>query len=158
MKTYAHRKRTKRGAVLAEFAGALVVFLPICIMLLFVVVEVSHCYMIKACLAEGARRAARGLAIDYGLDPSIAPANTVSSGDRAMEEADVLDAIRIPAVIVSSDQFTGITFDTRATGRSVKVVVEFQGGHYGLSPFPFPDPLNLGANFRITADSTYRLE
>jgi Flp pilus assembly protein TadG len=145
------RAKNKRGATLVEAAAAIVVIVPVVILLLFVVLEVSYAYVIQNSLAQGARQAARDLAIAYGQNPEVA-------NDRALQESMVFDNIRIANIIANSAQFDNPTFDTAATPPTVSVTVQYLSNQYGLPRFPNPDPLHLGNSFTISASNTFRLE
>ena len=145
------KRRTKTGGVLAESAAALVVMLPVIVALTFVILEVSQSYLIKTSLAQGARQAARDLAIAYGKDPTVATS-------RAMQDSQAFDKIRIYNLINDSAQFENPVFDTSVIPHTVKVRVNYLSGQYGLPVFPNPDPLQLAGKFRVFAESVYRLE
>lgn len=144
-------KRETRGVAITEAAAALTLILPLIFLVIFVVLEASYAYTLKNALAEGAREAARNLAINYGQNQAIAT-------DRTLQNAEVFDNIRITNVINNSSQFDDPVFNTAADPPTVEVTVHYRGGQFGLPPFPNPDPLNLGSNFKIDATSTYRLE
>lgn len=145
------KNRSKNGGVLCEAAAAIAVLLPVVVLLTFVVLEVSQSYLIKTSLAQGARQAARMLAISYGKDPLVA-------NSRTLQEQYAFDHVRINNMINDSNQFENATFDTNATPRTVHVRVSYLSDQYGLPKFPNPDPLGLQGRFRIFAESTYRLE
>jgi len=125
--------------------------LPLMITMIFVVLEASYAYTIRTSLAEGAREAARDLAIAYGQNPSVAT-------DRSLQNSLVFDTIRITNMINSSTQFDDPVFNTASDPETVSVNVRYTSSQNGLPPFPNPDPLNLGSSFQISAQSTYRLE
>lgn len=140
-----------KGAALAEGAAALTLMVPFIFLVIFVTVEVSQAFCIQSALAQGARRAARGLAIAYGQNPGVA-------GSRDLQEALVLDHVRLPTFINDNDQFDEAVFDTNTTPHTVSIKVRYLSGQYGLARFPHPDPLNVGPTLTLQADSTYRLE
>jgi Flp pilus assembly protein TadG len=129
----------------------MVILLPVLITILFVVVEASQAYMIKESLANGARQAARDLAVAYGQNSTIA-------NNRSMEDSWVFDNIRIKNIINSDTQFDDPVWDTSGQPPTVTVTVNYTSGQNGLPPFPNPDPLKLGNNFKLNATATYRLE
>lgn len=143
--------RRKRGVSIAEAAASLVVLLPLMVAVLYVVLESSYAYLIKYCMSEAARQAARDLAIEYGQDNSIA-------GDRSKENTEVFDKIRIMNMVNDSGQFDDPVFDTAADPPTVVVTCRYVSNTYGLPRFPNPDPLHLGGSFSINATATYRLE
>jgi Flp pilus assembly protein TadG len=134
-----------------ETAASLVVMLPLLVMIMFVVLEASHAYLIKESLAQGAREAARALAIAYGQNSQIA-------NNRPLEDAQVLSGITIPNIINASAQFSDPVWTTTGSLPEVMVTVTYTSNQNGLPPFPNPDPLHLGSNFTLNATSTYRLE
>lgn len=151
MKTSQIERRRVKAAVLAEAAAAMVVLIPLVMLLIYVITEVCVIYNTKAGLLEAARHAARDLAVQYGIDPAVA-------SSRPLQEALVLDHVRIPNTVASSTQFDTVVFQHTTVPGSVKVVVRYTGPSAGLPPLPNPDPLNLGSRFVVTAESTYRLE
>lgn len=145
------RLRKEHGSSIVESAATLALLLPMAMLLIYVVVEVSYAYLLKTGLAQGARQAARALAIEYGKNPTIA-------GSRATQDSLVFDKIKIQNIINSKDQFDDPSFDTSSVPHTVQVTVRYKGGQYGLPFFPHPDPLKLSSNFKIISESTYRLE
>jgi hypothetical protein len=143
--------RRCQGVSICEAAASLSVILPLVFLMLYVVVEVSYAYLLEASLAQGAREAARDLAISYGRNPAVA-------NNRTLEDASVFDNVRIHNIINDSGQFDDPEWNTGTSPHTVHVVVKYTGNKYGLHPFPYPDPLHLGMNFIVTAESTYRLE
>jgi Flp pilus assembly protein TadG len=144
-------RANESGISIVEAAASLSLLLPLMIVIVFVILEVSGAYLIKTSLSQGARRAARDLAVAYGQNPAVA-------GSRSLQNAMVLDNVRIPNMINDSRQFNDPVFDTNTTPHTVQVTVKYASNQYGLPPFPHPDPLNLGSQFAISAESTYRLE
>ena len=144
-------RRNGKGASIAETAASMVLLLPILIAILFVVLESAQAYMIKEGLSQGAREAARNLAVQYGVNPAIGTS-------RAMQDTMVFDGIRIHDIINASAQFDDPTFDSSGTPPIVTVTIHYTSGQNGLSVFPNPDPLHLGSSFQLSATSTYRLE
>jgi len=145
------RKRSAKGAALAEMAAALCVTVPTMVLIIFVTLEVSRAYFLREVLAQTARQGARSLAIAYGQQPGLA-------NSRTLQNAMVFDNIRVNNVINSSAQFDDPVFDTASDPPTVKVNVRYTSDRYGLPAFPSPDPLKLGSNFVLSAESTYRLE
>ncbi|HEY9870146.1 MAG TPA: TadE/TadG family type IV pilus assembly protein, partial [Candidatus Obscuribacterales bacterium] len=137
--------RANQGGVsIVEAAASLSLLLPLMMVIVFVVLEVSDAYLIKTSLSQGARRAARDLAVAYGQNPAVATS-------RSLQNAMVLDNVRIHNMINDSRQFDDPIFDTNATPHTVHVTVRYASNQYGLPPFPYPDPLNLGSRFAISA-------
>lgn len=130
----------------------MVVLIPILFMVLFVVIECSKAYYLKEALAQGARQAARDMAIAYGQNKQI-------EYNRALQDA-VFSGVRIAGVINSNNQFDDAVFNTSSTAPTVSITVHYLSGEYGLPKFPDPDPdpLKLGDSFKLQASSTYRVE
>ncbi len=143
--------RGASGAVLAEFAAVMALMFPVLIVILFVVLEMAHAYLIKDALSQAARQAARDLSIVYGQDPSI-------QFSRANQDAIVFNKIQIPNIVNSALQFSNPVWNTAASPPTVSVSVSYTSGKNGLPVFPNPDPLNLGNSFTLSGSSTYRLE
>lgn len=143
--------RTKKGVAIAEAAASLSLLIPLVMLILFVTVETTYAYLIQSSLAQGARRAARNLAIAYGQNPAVA-------SDRSLQDAMVIQYIRIPNFINDNEQFDDPVFNTAMVPHTVSVTVHYRSGQYGLPVFPEPDPLNIANKIVITAESTYRLE
>jgi flagellar basal body-associated protein FliL len=145
-----HRQNNKSGQIIAETAASMVLLLALGIVILFAVCSLTYAYLVRASLAEAARFASRNLAIAYGVDPTIAQS-------RAQQEFVVFDKIRIPNIVVTSQQFTNAQFNTATTERFIKVTVRYSANEFGLPPMPLPDP--LGFQIRpMEATATYRLE
>jgi Flp pilus assembly protein TadG len=142
-------RRQAHGISIAETAASLVLLIPILFLVLFVIIECSKAYYIKDALAQGARQAARDMAIAYGQNKQI-------QYNRPMQDT-VYDNVRIPSVINSSAQFDDAQFSSSASP-TVTVTVRYTSGQNGLPKFPDPDPLKLGASFKLQASSTYRVE
>jgi hypothetical protein len=145
------RRTRERGTVLTEAAAALVIMVPLAIVFIYVMIETSYAYFLKASLAQCSRQASRDLAIAYGSNPSIV-------FDRTEQEERVFNHIRLFNVVNSSAQFDNPEWNTGSEPHTVKVVVRYTSGENSLPRFPEPDPLNLGGSFRLMAESTHRLE
>ena len=114
--------RNQRGGhQLAEFAGVLVVGLPLLTLLVFVGLECGHFYTIKSAMEVGARDAARALVVNYNLTGT---------------EKTVVDWLTIPNYINNSNQFT-VVWDSKTPPAFVTVSCAYpSGGGNGLPPFP----------------------
>ncbi|MBY0548090.1 MAG: pilus assembly protein [Candidatus Obscuribacterales bacterium] len=143
--------RNKSGVAIVEGAASMAVMLPIMFLCIYVALEVSYMYVLKATLAEGAREAARNLAIAYGRDPDIA-------GDRSSQDSEVFDRVRIANVINDSAQFNDPVFNANAEPPTVTVTVRYTDNQFGLPPFPNPDPLHVSGLLTLVGTSTYRLQ
>jgi len=143
--------RCGTGASIAEAAAALSLLLPLMILIIYVILESSYAYMIKNSLSEAVRQAGRDLSLAYGEDPNI-------MYDRAMQDIEVFDKIRITNMVNDSAQFSDPVWDTSNSPPTVRVTCTYLSSQYNLPTFPNPDPLRLGSNYSITATSTYRLE
>jgi hypothetical protein len=101
-----YNNRRSRGAVIAETAASMALFLPVIVTIVFVALEVSYAYLIKSALSEAAREASRDLAIAYGLGQITV---TNNQGNRAQENQYAFDRIRIYGIINDSIQFNSPT-------------------------------------------------
>jgi len=128
----------------------MMVLIPVLFMVLFVIIECSKAYYLKEALAQGARQAARDMAIAYGQ-------NKQYDGNRAMQDL-VYANVKMPQVINDVQQFDDAQFDTSSLTPKVTVTVHYTSGQYGLPKFPDPDPLGLASHFALQASSTYRVE
>lgn len=145
------KRRNSKGVGLAESAASLSLLLPIVMLVVYGIVQVTQAFLIKDGLTHAAREAARNLAIQYGQDPSIA-------GSRSLQDAAVFDLVRINNIVNASAQFDDPVFVEGANPPRVTVTVRYTGGQNSLPPYPNPDLFNLGNNYTIAAASTYRLE
>jgi Flp pilus assembly protein TadG len=146
-------RRTRSGVSLVEFAAALVLGVPLLISILYVTLEASYLFTIRTNIDIAARNAARSLAIEYGKDPTIAASPT---GPKVQA---VLTKIRIPNFVANNGQFSTPTFDTAVSPSTVTIACTYpSGGAYGLPKFPNPDPLNLGATFKVVSSATFATE
>lgn len=149
-----YRLRKPRAMSLPEFAGALVIGLPILIAILFTALECSQYFVIKTKLEVASRSAARQLSIAYGRDPSVSTNPTKSNPIIAA----IYDAALIPSVINDKAQFSDPLFVTGVPA-TVTVIVKYPvDGSYGLNPFPNPDPLHLANRLQPVAMATFALE
>jgi Flp pilus assembly protein TadG len=142
--------KRQSGATIAETAAAMVLLIPLIFTVLFVTLEASKAYLIKESLSQGAREGARALAVAYGQNAGIQY--------DSVAQQNILGQIHINGVIHSADQFETPVFNSSGIPPTVSLTVNYASGQYGLPTFPNPDPLNLGANFKLSATSTYRLE
>lgn len=143
--------RKQAGQSLAEGAAVMALMLPLFIVIIFVGGEVVQGYLIKNVLTQAASKAARDMSIDYWQDKSIATS-------RFRQNTNVFDRIRITGVIADSRQFSDAIFDTTAVPPTVTVTVTYSGGLYGLVPYPQPDPIGLGAYFKLSSSTIHALE
>jgi Flp pilus assembly protein TadG len=143
--------RQQQGVSLVEFAVAVSLFLPVLITIIYVVLEASYLYNIKANLDVASRKAARELAIMYGAN------KTQATQPKATNP--VYTNTRIAYFVADNQQFDDPTFTPNPTPGTVTVTVHYPtNGAYGLPRFPNPDPLNLGSTFDLTSTSTFSLE
>jgi hypothetical protein len=144
----------KRGAVLVDATAGFVIVFPLLVAVLLIMVEASYAYVINRNMQEGAALAARGLAIFYQTNPEVV---TTTSEQQA-----IFSAIRIPNYLADNSQFSipAGGWNTAGTPPTVTVVCTYLPGKGSpaLAPFPNPDPLGLGALYRVSCKSTYRLE
>jgi len=145
------RERSERGVSIAEAAASMSLLIPLVVLLMFVVLEVSRAFFMREILDQAARQAARDLAIAYGQQPGLA-------NSRSLQETLVFDKIRVQNIVNDSAQFSDPIFDTVSDPATVKVSVSYLSNQYGLPPFPDNDPLGLGNAFVLSGQSTYRLE
>lgn len=151
MKLRFRNRRNQTGVSLVEFAVALALFLPLLITIIYVVLEASYMYTVKANLDVASRKAARELAILYGTNRVQAQQPKGSNP--------VFTNTRIPNFVADNNQFDDPTFNTNPAPGTVTVTIHYPvGGMYGLPPFPNPDPLHIGTNFDLTSTSTFSLE
>ena len=149
-----YRARVQRGAsgsTLAETAASMVLWIPLIVLFLFIAVEVGQVYMIQNVLAQSAREAARDLAVQYGVNPSVATSRAVAQGY-------TYDYIRYNNIINSSAQFADPVWKIQNNPPTVTVNVSYPVGQYGLPVIL--DPLHLLECCKFTpwASATYRLE
>ena len=151
--------RSSKGAVITEFAAALVLLLALFLSITFACYEVCLAFMIYNALNHSAHSAAMLLSRVYGGDPAVA---TSTAAQQAY-----LESIKYAGIVVDPSQFT-VTFppspstaswdSTSGNVPTVVVTCTYTGGQYGLPPFPNPDPLQLGQMFTLTAAATAYLE
>jgi hypothetical protein len=143
-------QRNSNGSSLAELAAALVVVLPLLIAVLFVTIEASQAYLIKNGLNDATRQAARDLAKAYNQDIRI-------SADRSLQDSAVLSKISVPGILNSPAQFS-VDFREGASPPNVVVTATYEGGKYGLAPYPTLNLLHLNNPTSLACQSVYRLE
>lgn len=145
------QRASEKGVSLVEFAVAVSLFLPLLISIIYVVLEASYMYTVKANLDVASRKAARELAIMYGTSKTNAQQPAASNP--------VFTNTRIPNFVANNGQFDDPTFVTAPAPGTVTVTIHYPtNGAYGLPPFPNPDPLHIGSSFDLTSTSTFSLE
>lgn len=144
------RFRKRQGVSLAELAGVMMIMIPVAFMVIFAAIEVSHACVIHGSLSSAAHTAARNLAIAYWKNSDVA-----NSPD--LQDALVLQHVRITNIVNDSRQFTNVIFDTAADPPYVAVTVTYTGGTYGLPKFPGMDVLNLGS-ISLSASASQALD
>lgn len=162
-----NRKKQLKGQSLAEFAGALVVLIPMLMVLAYLTYIVTNYFVIKTATDSAARIAARYLAINYN-NPSINfKANFTNTA--------AYNFIRIQGIIISNSQFTNGSINS-STGQfqplnpnpsqgvfNVAVQVQYPGGS-SLPYWPNPNPSIMGislwpfGNEQITSFCSYDVE
>jgi hypothetical protein len=140
-----------RGGTIIEWVAGAVLFIPLLFMIIFTVLEVSRAYAIKVSVEEAARRAARQLATDYGIDP-------VGNSSTA-HQLSIYTNIRIPTVVADNSQFSGAAYALGPAPQTVSVTVTYPpNGIPGvLPPFPDIDPLRLRGQIQINSIATFPL-
>jgi hypothetical protein len=145
--------RRNNGNLIAELAVSLSILLPLYVSILYVAFEVNQACAIYNGLSASSQQAARNLAIAYNSN-SVTALTTI--GQNA-----AFDQVRFANIVNSSSQFsipTGTSgWNLTAQPATVTVQCTYQSGQHGLGVFPYPDPLNLGSSFILTAQSTCRL-
>jgi hypothetical protein len=123
----------------------LVWFVPVVLLIIFVTIEAAKSYEISRDLQIGSSLAARALA---------------SSGSLTTEDqqSQILNDIRVGKTVVDGSQFYSVVWQRNATPPTVTVGIQsISTGPQKPPPFPDPDLLNLGSQFVMKAQSTYRL-
>lgn len=158
------RLRNRKGAAkIAEFAVSMVIIIPLLITIVYVILEVSHAYLIWSGLQQGAQEAARLLA--------TYPASPTSNYQTLTPQQinNVLAQVQNPQVINDYHQFsypqtppfTGQSYfyypTAGAPPTEAGVTVKYLSGQYGLPVFPDADVLNLGSKFTLQASAVYQV-
>ena len=144
---YYHR----RSAYIAvEFVAAMCFLLPIVAVVGWAVYEASQAYQIYCMLNQCASWGARKLAIAYGQNPTGTMANP----------SPYFNNITYGNIVNNSQQFSIPAGGWQPAGIPPTVTVNctYQSDQHGCPHFPAPDPLNLGSNFTLVGQATYRLE
>jgi Flp pilus assembly protein TadG len=141
------KRRSKKGAFIAEFTAVLVFGLPLLVLLSYVGLECAQFYAIKSAMETAARAAARKLVIQYNLTGNK---NTVVD-------------LRTDRFINNGNQFT-VTWDTATQPTFVTVTCAYPtGGGGGLPEFPcgplaYMQKANATFNLQaITVQGTFTL-
>lgn len=156
MQTRSCRERRRpSGISIAEFGAACALGIPLIITILYVTLEASYYFSIRANIDLAARNAARALAIKAGSDASYKTDNNKC-------RTDVYDKIRIPGFVADSSQFVDPDWGP-GSPQTVTVTCRYVpgAGSAPLGPlprFPNPDPLNLGNTFRVQSTATFSIE
>jgi hypothetical protein len=148
---YRRNGRSPRAVAIAEGAASLALLLPLVFTMVFTIMEVIYAYFLKSSIFECARRAARDMAIAYGVTPTV-------YGSRATQDLMVFNNMRLANVVSNSAQFDNAVFRTSSDPAAVTVNLRYLSNQCGLPAIPYPDPLMPGSSFQIAATSTCRLE
>jgi Flp pilus assembly protein TadG len=153
--------RKRKGATLAEVAGSIALLLPILMIMMMVIIEISDYFVIKQMVAYVARQAAHEVAYSYGsLGHTSMNSNGTSSGAADASDATylaLLNGIAVPGVINknSASQFRtyfNIPNSPSMSQSFVTVTVTYRSGP-GLPTFPW-NPLKVGGATLDLASST----
>jgi Flp pilus assembly protein TadG len=158
------RLRHKQGSSIVEGAVALTILIPLLIMIVYVILEASHAYLIYSSLQQGAQEGARLLATyPVGQPPSYTSYPLSQS-----QINDTLKQVQIPNVINDPAQFiwapsasvpagSPVFIGPASAPTSVVVTVKYTPGQYNLPPFPDADVLKLGSTFTLQASACYQV-
>lgn len=141
-------KRSSRAYAISEFGASIVLIVPIVLLLGYAAVEAGIALTIQNSLNTSASLAARKLAISYAQNPALAIASPQL----------VFDQIRFTNIVNNSEQFAVSSWNTGSSPPTVTVTCSYMGGQSGRPVFPNPDPLNLGAGFKLKSQATCQLE
>jgi hypothetical protein len=146
---------------ITEFAAVLSMLVPLLIAILYVVLEGSYAYTIQTNLDSSARRAARALAINYGNNPTAAQASGGPNGYlAAFGKCCIPHFVQdVNTQFVSPPGYTNF-FNTGTNPPQVSVTVTYPSAGIApdMPPFPNPDVLHLGSNFKLQSTATYSVE
>ena len=151
-----------RGSSLVEFSAIAAFMIPVIIVILFAAIEGCRYVAILQGLDQGARQAARNLAVAYASNHGIV-------NDTSAQSTYGFGPVNIPGVINDPGQFDAPVWDNvpGATNevldatipQSVTVVVTYKSaGTHTLPNFPDIDPLHLGSNLKLQQSATYIIE
>lgn len=147
-----NRRRNSSG-MLAEAVSSLALLLPVMLIIVFVAIQGSNAYVIARHMNQGAMIAARSLAEEYLVNNDIVT-------DTAAQQA-IFSEIRLKDMISSNSQFSIPSggWQTATDPKTVTVVCTYipGAGSPPNPPFPNPDILGLGANFKVSMEATYRI-
>ena len=137
--------RPRSGATLVEGTTALMWFVPLTMLVLFVVMETTKAYQISRDLQIGAGLAARALA-------------TSGSTTTPEQQAAILQNVTVGKSVVDPSQFYEVQWHRNNVPPTVSVAVQYKStGFKQPPPFPDPDPLQLSAQFILKEQASYRL-
>jgi Flp pilus assembly protein TadG len=118
------KTRKKSGATLAEFAAVLILGTPLLLLLMYVAIETTHFFAIKAAMDVGAREAARFLVVDF---------NKTRIEKTTVDLATWGSFLKMPNYIANNGQFT-VAWDTAINPTQCSVTCTYGGA--GVAPFP----------------------
>jgi Flp pilus assembly protein TadG len=133
------RRIRKNSGSMAEFAAVLMLGLPLLLLLVYVAVELTHYFSIKAAMDVGSRNAARALVVDYNNNHTCKTTIDLASWS----------FLKMPNYIANNGQFD-VVWDSTTNPSQVTVSCEYSGA--GLSPFPSGplSYLNNNASFNLS--------
>ncbi|MDR3617409.1 MAG: hypothetical protein P4L53_27890 [Candidatus Obscuribacterales bacterium] len=118
---------------------------PLLVLIALVAIEAAKAYEISRDLQIGASLAARALASSGSLTTQ-------------QQQSQILSDIQVGKNVVDPSQFYSVIWQRNTTPPTVTVFVQsVSTGPQKPPHFPDPDPLNLGSQFVMKAQSTFRL-
>lgn len=142
--------RQQRASCITEFAAGLAIVIPLMMLVLQILVQITQVYFVKSSLSQLAETAARTLAVHYIEDSKIATAS------RNVQDKLIFDRIRMNGILHASEQFERPEFMLKTASKSVKVSVAYLPGQHGL--IPLLDPLNMLRGYQLRSSSTYPID
>ncbi len=168
------RRRKESGITIAEAAGMMALFLPLLMIMLYVMMETCQAYFISNSMDQAARQAARNIAMYYHTNPGIQNNNTQcltlccqpvckAPGTAGAMVTDVsqFGGAGGAGTAITWTNMGNMNQQNQTSPPTVTVTCTYiSNGTTQLPPFPIWDVLNLKkvANFKLMGTAVYQVQ
>lgn len=143
LKTY-----RRDGQASTELAAALMFIIPLMLVSVYVVTQCVQAYTIFCTLKQASAQAARRFAVAYIHNPDLVRKNY----------GQVCYSVDYPGVVNSYKQFELVEFSPEAIPPTVTMRVHFTPEVFGCRRFPEPDFFGISKHFKMSAQTTEKID
>lgn len=142
------KMKRKSGQASTELAASLMFIIPLMLVAVYVVTQCVQAYTIYCTLKQASAQAARRFAVAYIHNPDLVRKNY----------GQVCYSVEYPGVVNSYKQFELVEFSPDAIPPTVTMRVHFAPEIFGCRRFPEPDILGISKHFKMSAQTTEKLD